>query len=162
MRASLNLTSDQIAMALGMSGSGVRKIQSRWLRQGEAVFKEPGKGGPHHRRLTKKVERAFLDRLLKMTLPANAVMNVRFVQQEFEKMVGHPVAYTVVYRMVKRHGWRPTRDIHMATPPRWEAAKLPLTDEWSPNGAIDEARADADTGMSDAELEAAIKDYDAP
>jgi hypothetical protein len=70
------------------------------------------------------VERAFLDRLVKMTLPANAIMNTRFVQEEFEKMVGHPVAYTVIYRMLKRHDWRPVRDIHMATPPRWEAPQF--------------------------------------
>jgi transposase len=150
LREEFQMNSDQVARALGMSGSGVRKIQARYRHKGEAIFKEPGKGGPHHRRLAKKVERAFLDRLVRMTLPANAIMNTRFVQEVYEKMVGHPVSYSVIYRLLKRHGWRPTGEVDMITP-QWEAARMPF-DGQSP--------ADAKSAMSDAELEAAMKDYD--
>jgi transposase len=151
MRAALHMTSDQIAVALGMSCWGVRKIQARFLHVGEAILKEPGKGGAHHRRLTKEVEREFLDRLLKESLPANAVMNTLFIQQAYEKMVGHPVAYSVVYRMLKRHGWRAVRSVDMRTPQRWAAAKLPLTDDSPGSGPY---------VMTDAEVEAAIKGGD--
>jgi transposase len=151
MRAALEMTSDQIALALGMSPWGVRKIQARWLHAGEAIFKEPGKGGAHRRRLTKKAEREFLERLLKEALPANAVMNTVFIQEAYEKMVGHPVEYSVVYRLLKRHGWRPVRRVDMRTPREWAAAKLPLTDPSAANSPY---------LMSDAEVEAAIKGGD--
>jgi transposase len=151
MRAVLDMPSHQIAVALGMSHWGVRKIQARWLHVGEAILKEPGKGGAHRRRLTKEVEREFLDRLLKELLPANAVMNTLFIQEAYEKMVGHPVAYSVIYRMLKRHGWRAVRSLEMRTPQRWAAAKLPLTDESQGGGAY---------VMTDAEVEAAIKGGD--
>jgi hypothetical protein len=129
MRAALDMTSDRIAVALGMSGTGVRKIQARWLLMGDALFKEPGKGGAHRRHLTIVAEREFLDRLLKEALPANAMMNTIHIQQAYEKMVGHPVAYSVVYRLLKRHGWRPVRSVNVRTPQTWAAARLPLTDE---------------------------------
>ena len=148
MRAALDMTSDRIALALGMSAHGVRQIQARWLRLGEATFKEPGKGGAHRRRLAKETERAFLDRLLKEALPANAVMNTVYIQLAYEKMVGHPVAYSVVYRLLKRHGWRPVRAVDMRTPRNWAAARPPLTDPSAANSPY---------VMSDAEVEAAIK-----
>ena len=39
MRAALDVTSDRIALALGMGDSGLRRIQARWLRLREALFK---------------------------------------------------------------------------------------------------------------------------
>ena len=134
LRAVLELTSDQIALGLGMSSSGVRRIQARWLHLGEVMFKRPGKGGPHHRHLTKQTERAFLERLLKSTLPANAIMNTRFIQEAYEKLVGEPVSYSAIYRMLKRHGWRPVAEVDIATPRRWAVARLPLKDEEAASG----------------------------
>lgn len=148
MRAALEMTSRQIGLAVGLSPGGVRKIQARWLHAGEAIFKEPGKGGAHRRRLTKEAEREFLERLLKEALPANAVMNTVFIQEAYEKMVGHPVSYSVIHRMLKRNGWRPVRSVDMRTPRKWAAAKLPLTDPSAENGPY---------LMSDAEVDAAIK-----
>jgi transposase len=152
MRAALDMTSHQIALALGMSPTGVRKIQARWLQVGDAVFKEPGKGGAHRRHLTKEAEREFLDRLVKETLPGNAVMNTVFIQEAYEKMVGHPVAYSVIYRLLKRHGWRPVRSVDMRTPQRWAAARVPFAHESARNGPY---------VMTDAEVETAIKLGDA-
>jgi len=148
MRAALDMTSQQIALALGMSPTGVRKIQARWLQVGDAVFKEPGKGGARRRHLTKEGEREFLDRLVKETLPGNAVMNTVFIQEAYEKMVGHPVAYSVIYRLLKRHGWRPVRSVNMRTPQKWAAARLPLTDESARSGPY---------VMTDAEVDSVIK-----
>ena len=153
MRAALEMTSEQIALALAMSPTGVRKIQARWRHVGNAVFKETGKGGPHNVFLTRKVERAFLDRLAGAAISANAVLDARFIQEEYEKRVGHPVSYPVIYRMLRRHGWRPIGEVAMSVPPRWEAAI------WFPYG---ESAADGKPAMSDAELDAAMKDYDSP
>lgn len=148
LRAALELTSGQIALALGMSSSGVRRIQARWAQLGEAMFNKPGKGGPHHRHLPKKLERAFLDRLLKTTLPANAIMNTRFIQEAYETMTGQPVSSSAIYRMLKRHGWRPVAEVDMATPQRWAAARLAFEDELPGNG---------ESALSDAELETELK-----
>jgi transposase len=148
MRAALDMNSDKIALALGMSATGVRKIQARWLQVGEAVFKERGKGGAHRRHLTEQAEREFLDRLLREALPANAVMNTAFIQEAYEKMVGYPVAYSVIHRLLKRHGWRPVRRVDMRTPQQWAAARVPLPDRPAGNSPY---------VVSDAEVEAAIK-----
>ena len=56
-------------------------------------------------------------------------MSTLFIQQAYEELVGHPVTYSVIHRMLKRHGWRYVKLRHVATPQGWAAAKLPPQDE---------------------------------
>jgi hypothetical protein len=129
LRAALQMTSEQIAIALGLSRRGVLGIQAGYLHEGEAMFKRAGKGGRHRQNLSVAAERAFLDGLLERTKPANAIMNTMFIQQAYEDLVGRPVTYSVIYRMLKRHDWRYVKMRHVATPRGWAAAKLAPEDD---------------------------------
>ena len=124
MRAVLHLKSDVIALALDMSGQAVRKIHMDFLRDGEAIFNRRGKGGRHREHLPVKAEREFLEGLLEETRPGNALFEAGLIQEAYEKMVGHPVSSTVVYRMLKRHGWRRLATGSVATAQRWAVAQL--------------------------------------
>lgn len=124
LRAVLQMNSDLIGIALGLTACGVRGVWTRYLHEGEAMFERPGKGGPHRQNLTREAEREFLDRLLKQTLPANAVMDARFIQEAYERLLDRPVTYSVIRRLLKRHGWRPVQLGHIATPRGWAAAKI--------------------------------------
>lgn len=95
MRAVLHLKSDVIARALDMSGQAVRTIHMDYLREGEAVFARPGKGGRRREHLSVRAEREFLEGLLKETRPANALLEARLVHEAYEKTVGHPVSNTM-------------------------------------------------------------------
>jgi hypothetical protein len=125
LRAIFHLNSEQTALATGLTPRGVRAIWMRFRHEGPAMFKRPGKGGRHRENLSRAEERAFLDRLLVETQPANAVMSTLFIQEAYEKALGRAVSYSVVRRLLKRHDWRPIDLGHVATPQRWAAAELP-------------------------------------
>lgn len=126
LRAALRMTSKEIAFATGLTPSAVRRVQRRFYREGVDMFRRPGRGGRHRQHLSIEAERRFLERLLRETQPANALLQARFIQEEFEKMVGRAVTSSVVYRMLRRHNWRRLITGRVATPHGWAAAKLPL------------------------------------
>ena len=145
LRAALRLTARQIALGLGMSVSGVEKVQARYHREGAAMFKRPGKGGRRHEHMSQDAEHDFLAELLNEAQPANALMGAHFIQEAYEKRLGHPVAVSVVYRMLKRHNWRPVKLGAVAPPQGWAAARLPLEEsgpEWTSEDAIQNRPAD--------------------
>lgn len=130
MRAVLHLKADVIGQALDMTGQSVRQTHMEYMRQGEAIFRGPGKGGRRRQHLSVKAEREFLERLLKETEPANALLDARFIHQSYEKAVGHAVSSSAVYRMLRRHNWRKLSSGAVFTPARRLAAPgLPLEDE---------------------------------
>jgi hypothetical protein len=45
LRAALGLRAAQVATAIGWSVDGVRHFQARYLKEGEALFRRPGRGG---------------------------------------------------------------------------------------------------------------------
>ena len=44
LRASLKLSADQVAIAIGWHPNSVRKLQARYFKEGEAALKRGGKG----------------------------------------------------------------------------------------------------------------------
>jgi len=138
LRDTFQMNSESVALAVGLTGGGVRQIWADYLHEGEVVFRKAGKGGRHRENLSRQAEREFLDGLIRETLPANAIMSTLFVQEAYEKMVGHPVSYSVIYRLLKRHEWRFVKMRHVATPQGWAAAK-PLPPEPNPEREAAEA-----------------------
>ena len=124
LRAAFQLNSAPIGEMLGLTEWGVRDVWRLWVQKGEAMFKRPGKGGRHRQNMTWSAERKFLVNLLKQTGPANALLEARLIQEAYEKMVGHAVSSSVVYRMLKRHNWRRASEGQIFTPQRWAAARL--------------------------------------
>jgi len=105
LRASLGLNAQQVATAVGWHPSSVRRLQSRYLRQGDAILKGPGRGGRRHENLGWEAERRLLEGFLPRA-QQGGVLEVSPVRQAYEKAVGHRVPKSTVYRMLARHGWR--------------------------------------------------------
>jgi transposase len=101
----IRLKAQEVATALGWHVNSVRRLQSRYLREGEAALKGPGRGGRRRENLKASAERALLRRLLEAARP-NEVLEARAVQEAYEKEVGRPVPRSTIYKMLTRNGWR--------------------------------------------------------
>jgi transposase len=124
MRVALGMPAHKIARILDWSPETVRLLQRRFLREGAVVLEGSGRwGGRRRANMTQKAEREFLSKALEETRP-NAVIDARFIQEAYEKRVGHAVADTVIYRLLRRHGWRRLTEGRVLTA-RWAASRVP-------------------------------------
>jgi transposase len=105
LRASLGLSADQVAIALGWHIGSVRKLQARYLREGEAVLKGSGRGGRYYQNLTLEEERQLLRRFLAQS-EKGGILEVSRVKVAYEQILGRKVPKSTIYRMLARHGWR--------------------------------------------------------
>jgi transposase len=105
LRGALGLKSDQVAMALDWNAAAVRRLQALYFREGESALLRPGRGGRRHAGLSREQEQALLTRLAQESNP-NSVIEARQVQEALERIVGHPVTASAVYRLMARHSWR--------------------------------------------------------
>jgi transposase len=105
LRATLGLSSQQIAEALGWQASSVRHVQARYLREGEDTLRDQPQGGRYHAHLTRQEEQDLLAPFLAQAQQGEIVIAAP-VQQVYEERLGHPVHHSVVYRALHRQGWR--------------------------------------------------------
>src|SRR4030066_354180 len=105
LRASLGLSADQVATAIGWHPGSVRKLQARYLREGEAVLKGTGRGGRYYQNLTLEEERRLLQEFLAQS-EKGGILEVSQVKAAYEQLLGRKVPKSTVYRMLARHGWR--------------------------------------------------------
>lgn len=133
MRLSLDMSTPQIAVALGWSVRTVRQVQERFLRQGKAAFEKPGKGGRRNELMTREAEYALLRRLRQENFP-RADLEFRAVHQAVEKAVGREVSPSTVHRLLRRHGWHRAAQVFIPrdTDPNPRASRRrPRTGAWS-------------------------------
>ena len=105
LRASLGLSADKVAIAIGWHTGSVRKLQARYLREGEAVLKGTGRGGRYYQNLTLEEERQLLQEFLAQS-EKGGILEVSRVKAAYEKVLGRKVPKSTIYRMLARHGWR--------------------------------------------------------
>jgi transposase len=105
LRAQYHLPSWQIAELIGWNLESVRRMQRRYLHEGDAVFHTPGRGGRRKELLSIHQERRLLRSLRREIWPLETV-DVAALRKAYEKAVGHAVTPSTVYRMLARHGWR--------------------------------------------------------
>jgi transposase len=105
LRLALSLSSRQIAVALGLSPSTVRRVQSDFTSYGPRSFSRKGRGGPHRRYLTEEEERNLVSKYRRRTR-YGAAFNVTAFRAEFESKAGKSVALSTIYRLLMRHGCR--------------------------------------------------------
>jgi transposase len=105
LRASLGLSADKGAIALGWHVGSVRKLQAGYLREGEAVLKGTGRGGRYYQNLTLEEERQLLQEFLPQA-EKGGILEVSRVKAAYEKVLGRQVPKSTIYRMLARHGWR--------------------------------------------------------
>jgi len=105
LRASLGLSADQVATAIGWHPGSVRKLQARYLREGEAVLKGTGRGGRYYQNLTVEKEQRLLQEFLSQS-HKGGILEVSRVKSAYEQVLGRQVPKSTIYRMLARHGWR--------------------------------------------------------
>jgi transposase len=105
LRASVGLSSQQIASVLGWHPGSVRNLQARVLRDGIGVLEQPGRGGRHRENLTLAEEEALLADF-QFSAGQGGVAEAGLVRAAYQNQVGHSVAKSTLYRLLARHGWR--------------------------------------------------------
>jgi hypothetical protein len=105
LRASLGLSSPQMATGLGGHPGSVRHLPARVWREGLGVLEQPGRGGRHRAHLTRAEEEA---RRADFCLAAGpgGVGEAGPLPAADEKQGEHPVAKGTLYRLLARPGWR--------------------------------------------------------
>ena len=104
--AMLGATLEQTAMALGVGRASVLRLQGR-LRDlcAEPGAVRPSWGGRRRASLTPQEESDFLAHWQDDS-SAGGVLVASPLRAALAQKLGHPVAASVVYRMLARHGWR--------------------------------------------------------
>lgn len=105
LRATLDLSDEQIAGAVGLSANTVRCLCSRFRLQGTPALVGVGRGGRRHENLTAAQEEGFLRPFLEQA-GSGAILHVGSIKTAYEKEVGHVVPKSTIYRLLGRHGWR--------------------------------------------------------
>ena len=105
LRAALDLSSQDVALAIGWKASSVRHLQAQYLKEGEPVLAASKRGGRYRENMTVDEERLFLSSFLKKSARGE-ILVVSEIKNAYEKEVGHRVPKSTIYRIVARHGWR--------------------------------------------------------
>jgi transposase len=106
MRASDALPPAKIAELTGLSVHSVRVIHSRFLREGEScLVGRPGRGGRRHALLSEAQTKALLAKHAPAAAQGGIVMANVF-KGDCERLVGHKVSVSSVYRLLAKAGWR--------------------------------------------------------
>jgi transposase len=105
LRAALDLSVEEISLAVGLSPSSVRCYHSRYLKRGEIALLGRPRGGRRHQNLTVNQEQRFLGTFI-ATAERGGILEVSQVKAGYEKAVGRKVPKSTIYRLLARHGWR--------------------------------------------------------
>lgn len=105
LRASLGLSANNVALALGWSTSAVRHLQAEYLKEGETVLGASKRGGRYRANMTANEESAFLASFLKKSARGE-ILIVSEIKAAYEEIVGHAVPKSTIYRILARQGWR--------------------------------------------------------
>ena len=126
--AVLGATLEQTAMLLGVGRASVLRLQSR-LRQfcAKPDAERPSWGGRRRASLTPEEEANFLARWQEES-NAGEVLVASPLRAALAQRLGHPVAASVVYRMLARHGWR-----KVAPDTRHPTSDPQVQDAWKKN-----------------------------
>jgi transposase len=104
--ALLGATLEQTAAVLGVGRATVPRLQARLREQcAEPAAKRPSWGGRRRESLSLEEERSFLAPWAE-DCKAGGVLVVSPIRAALAQKLGRPVAASVVYRLLARHGWR--------------------------------------------------------
>jgi transposase len=105
LRAKCEMNARDVADAVGWSVNSVHQIQSRYFKEGSAIFDGPGRGGRRNENLSFNQEDKLLAPFLK-TAEKGGGLIVSEIQSAYERKIAKQVPPSTVYRMLARHGWR--------------------------------------------------------
>ena len=105
LREALDLSSKEIGLAIGWDPSSVRRLQSKYLKEGEAALLVSARGGRHRENLSLEEEKELLGPFFEKS-KAGGILIVKEIKLAYEGKVGGKVPKSTIYRMLARHGWR--------------------------------------------------------
>jgi transposase len=95
----------EIALHLGLSVHTVHNLISMYNRHGSKGIETHGKGCRKNFYLSFEEEVGFL-KSFEDKASSGQIATALEIKAAYEKIIGHKVHKTTVYRMLKRHGWR--------------------------------------------------------
>ena len=95
----------EIALHTGLAEQSVHNLISKYNRIGPEAVEGPGKGGRRRSYLSWDEEAAFLESFIQGALTGQ-IATAAEIQRALESRLGHQVHKTMVYKLLKRHGWR--------------------------------------------------------
>lgn len=105
----LDLSAQDIAKALDLSVSTVRRIRAEFAREGgRAIDGKGNRGGRRNQCMSFEEERAFLCSHAEL-LDRSGAADVGALKAAFEARVGRTIHKTTIYRLLERHGQKPAR-----------------------------------------------------
>ena len=99
------MTALDISNIVGLSESSVWRIQANYNKQGSDIISADKRGGRHRENLSIEAEKALLETFFDKAATSGIIV-VKEVQLAYEKLIGHEVPESTIYRMLARHGWR--------------------------------------------------------
>ena len=121
-------TLEETAALLGVGRASVPRLQARFRQRSAAVKAAPRNwGGRRRALLTWKEEEKFLAPWVEQAKEGRMLV-VSSLRAAFAQNIGRPVAATVVYRLLERHGWR-----KVAPDTRHPAANPKAQEDWKKN-----------------------------
>ena len=105
LRASMGLSSYEVADSVGLSSGTVKIIQSKYFKEGEAALIGVGRGGRRNENMSFEEESKLLSSFTEKA-SKGGVLVVSEIKAYYESKVGHFVPKSTIYRMLSRHGWR--------------------------------------------------------
>ena len=95
----------KIAQHVGLSTQTVHNLVSQYNRYGVSAVETPGKSQRQRAYLTLSEEKEFLSDFMEKA-ERGQVSTAKEIKAGLEKKLGHSIAESTVYRLLKRHGWR--------------------------------------------------------
>jgi len=95
----------EIAQHTGVSVGTVHKVISQYNRLGVEALTTPGKGGRRNQYLTLEQETAFVATFKEKAVKGQ-IATAGEIKLAYEKLIGHPVHKTTIYRLLDRHSFR--------------------------------------------------------
>jgi transposase len=132
---SRGMTLEQTASFLGVSRATVPRLQARfrrWIGTEQSLY--DGWGGRRRALLSHAAEKTFLKPWQQQAKSGTLVV-VAPIREALAQQLGRPVAATVVYRLLARHGWRklaPDTRHPRSSPARRAAWKKNSRRRWQP------------------------------
>jgi len=126
--ALMGATLKQTAAVLGVGRATVHRLQTRFRKGTSALSpRERGWGGRRHALMSMEEEKAFLSPWLEQAGDGGIVV-VSPLRAALAQRIGHPVAASVVYRLLARHRWR-----KVAPDTRHPRSDPVVQEEWKKN-----------------------------
>lgn len=99
------LKAEDIAKVVGLSKGYIWYIHAKYRQMGEAAFDLGNRGGRYHNNLTIQQEESIISDIAEAG-DSGTILEISSIKSRYEALAGKSVNKTVIYRMLKRHGWR--------------------------------------------------------